>query len=442
MQGSKVPVLALGLMLFALFFGAANLIFPPLLGLQAGEQVQSAILGFLITGVGLPLLAIVAIVQSGEYELEKLAGRVHPLFGVAFTVALYLSIGPLFAIPRTATVSYEIGITPFIGEASDTTKAVLLFVSSAVFFAVACTLALNPSKLVDRIGKILTPLLLLAILSLIVASFLSPIGGDAPLPVAQKAYQSQAMVKGFLEGYNTMDALAALVFVVIVINGIKACGVDTPLLISQLAFKAALIAAFCLAVVYYFTALLGASSVHLGLELTNGARILAAVTDHYFGLAGKLVLATIVLLACLTTAVGLISACASYFMQLYPKLNYRQYAIFFTLVSLGLANKGLEGIIKFSVPMLVLLYPLTIVLVALLLLDKLFAGKKHVYVFTMFVTLIFALMDSYQYSFGFSEEFKTWLSNTLPLYDYGLAWLPAAFISFVIAAVIPRRHTH
>lgn len=440
-QKKRVPVLALGLMLFALFFGAANLIFPPFLGLQAGEQVQSAILGFLITGVGLPLLAIVAVVQSGEYELEKLAGRVHPIFGVAFTVALYLSIGPLFAIPRTATVSYEIGIMPFIGEASDTTKAVLLFCSSAVFFGIACFLALSPSKLVDRIGKILTPLLLLAIAGLIAAAIISPLGGEeAVLPAAQADYASQAMVKGFLEGYNTMDALAALVFVVIVINAIKAFDVQDSLLVSQLAFKAALIAAFCLATVYYFISLLGTASVHLGMEMKNGAQILAAVTQHYFGLAGKIVLASIVLLACLTTAVGLISACASYFTQLYPRLSYRQYAYLFTLVSLILANKGLSGIIAFSIPVLVLLYPLTIVLVALLLLDKLFAGKTHVYALTMFITLVFALMDSYQVSFGFSDVLKQWLSENLPLYQYGLAWLPPAFIVFVISALIPRNH--
>lgn len=440
-QGQKVPVVALGLMLFALFFGAANLIFPPYLGLQAGQEVQSAILGFLLTGVGLPLLAIVAIVQSGEYELERLAGRVHPLFGRLFTVALYLSIGPLFAMPRTATVSFEIAIMPFLSGSSATVQAIALFISSAVFFAIACFLALNPSQLVNRIGKILTPLLLLAIASLIVANLVAPIGGaEASLPAAQGDYQSQAMVTGFLQGYNTMDALAALVFVMIVINAIKAQGVETPLLISQLAFKAALIAAFCLATVYYFTALLGAQSAHLGIELQNGTQVLAEVSNHYFSLIGKVVLAVIVLLACLTTAVGLISACASYFQPLYPRLSYRHYALIFTAVSLALANKGLAGIIQFSIPVLVLLYPLTIVLVALLLLDKLFASKRQVYAATMGITLLFALIDSYHSTIGFSAETQAWLTQHLPLYRYGLAWLPPAFIVFVIAALIPRPH--
>lgn len=436
---AKVPVAALGLMLFALFFGAANLVFPPYLGLQAGKEVQSAILGFLMTGVGLPLIAIVAIVQSGEYRLEHLAGRVHPRFGVLFTVALYLSIGPLFAIPRTATVSYEIGVLPFADNPAQGTQTLLLFLTSAAFFAPAGLLALSPGKLVDRIGKILTPLLLLAIGSLIAAGFISPVGGSAAaLPAAQGDYAARALMKGFLEGYNTMDALAALVFVVIVVNAVKSYGVENPVILGRLTFKAALIAAFCLAFVYYFCALLGASAVHLGAEFANGAQVLSAVTRHYFGFAGKLVLAVIVLLACLTTAVGLISACSAYFSELCPRIDYRRCVLLFTLVSMGLANKGLNGIIAFSIPVLVLLYPLTIILVSLLLFDKLFGGKRHVYILTLSVTLIFAAADSYAAAFGLSDGAKQWLQAHLPLYDYGLAWLPPAFSAFVTATLIPR----
>jgi len=171
--------LAVGLLLFALFLGAGNIIFPPLLGQQAGEHILTAMIGFLITGVGLPLLAIVAVAKAGG-DLQLLANRVSPTFGVIFTSIVYLAIGPFFAVPRTGSVSYEIGIVPFLPEAA-TDHWAPLFITSVLFFALILYLAINPSKLVDRVGKILTPALLAVILLLAVKSFISPMGeaGDA-----------------------------------------------------------------------------------------------------------------------------------------------------------------------------------------------------------------------------------------------------------------------
>jgi LIVCS family branched-chain amino acid:cation transporter len=213
-MSSKIPfsyLVAVGFMLFALFFGAGNLIFPAMLGQSAGINIWSANAGFIITGVGLPLLGILALGFSGKSDLQSLAGRVHPLFGLGFTVALYLSIGPLFAIPRTATVSFEIGIKPYFSEGS---SVIGLIIFSILFFGITVYFSLKSSSIVDIIGKFLTPMLLIVIAVLIGAAFINPMGSfQAP----SENYVSGAFFKGFQEGYLTMDALAAFVFGIIVV---------------------------------------------------------------------------------------------------------------------------------------------------------------------------------------------------------------------------------
>lgn len=216
----KASLWAVGLMLFALFFGAGNLIFPAYLGQQAGESWFSAMTGFLLTGAGLPLLGVIAIGYSGSRDVQALASRVAPWYGVAFAVALYLSIGPLFAMPRTATVSFEIAVAPFLNESQ---KTVGLAAFSVAFFGVAYWLSMSPGKLVDRIGKILTPVLLLTIAVLVGYAALNPMGVPA---AAQGDFALRPFIKGILEGYGTMDALASLVFSIIVIDAVRAMGVD------------------------------------------------------------------------------------------------------------------------------------------------------------------------------------------------------------------------
>lgn len=205
---TKASLWAVGLMLFALFFGAGNLIFPAFLGQQAGENWLSAMFGFLLTGAGLPLLGVIAVGYSGSRDVEALASRVAPWYGVAFATALYLAIGPLFAMPRTATVSFETAISPFIDESW---KNIALAVFSLVFFGMTYWLSISPGKLVDRIGKILTPVLLLSIAILVGYAAINPMGVPQ---AAQGDFASYPLVKGILEGYGTMDALASLVFAI------------------------------------------------------------------------------------------------------------------------------------------------------------------------------------------------------------------------------------
>ena len=426
----KASLWAVGLMLFALFFGAGNLIFPAYLGQQAGESWFSAMTGFLLTGAGLPLLGVIAIGYSGSRDVQALASRVAPWYGVAFAVALYLSIGPLFAMPRTATVSFEIAVAPFLNESQ---KTVGLTAFSVAFFGVAYWLSMSPGKLVDRIGKILTPVLLLTIAVLVGYAALNPMGVPA---AAQGDFALRPFIKGILEGYGTMDALASLVFSIIVIDAVRAMGVDNRSELLRTTAVSGIVAASCLALVYLFIGYMGATSVAgLGLQ-ENGAEVLSKTANFYFGVPGNILLGVIVLLACLSTAVGLITSCSEYFNRLCPGIPYKMFVVINTVVSMALANKGLSSILTFSIPMLMLLYPLTIVIILLVFLHKLFGGSRIVYFCTMMATLAVGLLDAYKAAFGFSEEVAADINGALPLYNVGLGWLLPATVGFILGCIL------
>lgn len=430
-QSPLTLFVATGLMLFALFFGAGNLIFPAHMGQQAGENYIQAVLGFIFTGAGLPLLGILAMAYTGARDVQHLASRVTPWFGVFFAVALYLSIGPLFALPRTGTVAFEVGVKPFLDSDFSESLALLLF--SIVFFSLAYYLAMTPGKLIDRIGKILTPVLLLSIAILALKTILDPMG---ELTVPQGNFLAHSSVEGFLAGYQTMDALASLVFAIIVIGALQAAGVTNNQELMRMTMGAGFLAALCLAVVYGLVTYMGASSVEVTGWLDNGALVLSEIANHYWGTLGNLLLMVIIFLACLTTAVGLIAACSEYFARLIPKVSYNSFAIVFTLVSCGLANKGLSGIISFSVPVLMLLYPLTVVLILLVFSNSFFKGRHAVYLCTMAMTFVVGLLDAWEASFGLPQSIKAFLTNYLPLYHMGLGWIVPALIGFVVGLLL------
>ncbi|MEK5445025.1 MULTISPECIES: branched-chain amino acid transport system II carrier protein [unclassified Fredinandcohnia] len=423
-------VIAVGFMLFALFFGAGNLIFPVQLGQLAGDNVFTANLGFIITGVGLPVLCILALAFSGKSDLESLAGRVNPIYGIFFTVALYLTIGPFFAIPRTNTVAYEIGIVPFLENQS---SYLPLFLFTIVFFGVTLFFSLKSSKIVDIVGKMLTPILLIVIAILIIAAFVNPIGA---IQEPTETYMSNSFFKGFQEGYNTMDALAAFVFGIIIINIMKQRGATSKKQIMLSTGKVALVAGVLLAVIYSSLAFLGATSVEgLGM-LDNGGAILAAASQHFFGWYGKVILAVIVIAACLTTSIGLITSCASYFTKLIPALSYKKWAVVFTLFSAVISNFGLSTIISFSIPVLVALYPLAICLMALTFLHPLFKGRKEVYQVSILVTLILSINDGLNAAGVKIAALNDFLASVLPLYSVGLGWIVPAIVGGVIGYLI------
>ncbi|WP_288923969.1 branched-chain amino acid transport system II carrier protein [uncultured Ottowia sp.] len=429
-ENQKPSLWAVGLMLFALFFGAGNLIFPAFLGQQAGSNWLSAMSGFLLTGAGLPLLGVIAIGYSGSRDVQDLASRVTPWYGVAFAAVLYLAIGPLFATPRTATVTFEIGVTPFIGPEH---KTVALAIFSAFFFGVTYWLSISPGKLVDRIGKVLTPALLATIAVLVGYAAFNPMG---ELQAAQGGFADRPFVTGVLEGYQTMDALASLVFAIIVIDAARALGVRNRAQLLATTTVAGAVAAACLAVVYLLIGYMGATSVAgLGLQ-ENGAAVLSKTAQHYFGMGGNVLLSAIVFLACLSTAVGLIISCSEYFNRLLPAVSYKTFVVIFTLVSMAFANKGLSGIISISVPVLMLLYPLTVVIILLAFLNNWFGGSRVVYVCTIFATLVVGVLDAWKAAFNFAPETAALINSIFPLYDIGMGWLLPASIGFVLGLVL------
>jgi LIVCS family branched-chain amino acid:cation transporter len=432
--------LVVGLMLFALFFGAGNLIFPAQLGQNAGSSVWTGMAGFLATGVGLPLLGILAIGYSKSRDLQDLAGRVHPIFGVAFTALLYLTIGPFFALPRTAAVSYEVGIAPFVGEGN---ASLGLLIFSVIFFGIALWFSLNPSSMVDAIGKFLSPAILVTLGILLIMAIFNPMGApEAP----QEAYANGAFLKGFTEGYNTMDALGSLVFGIIIINALRSFGITSSTGIMRATLRSGLVTAGLLAVVYTGIAYLGATSTSVLGLLPNGGPVLSGASNHYFGTFGATLLAVIITLACLTTAIGLIVANAEYFNKLVPQVSYKTFVIIFTVFSLVVANAGLSNIITYSIPVLMFLYPLAIVLIILAFTSTLFNHNRVVYIATIAVTFLVAIVDGLKTLTGsLGVDNPAWLQAiidfygaALPLYADGLGWLLPAVIVLVITAVIVR----
>ncbi len=420
----------IGLMLFALFLGAGNIIFPPLLGQMAGDELVIAMIGFLITGVGLPLIAILAIANAGG-GLQTIANRVNPLFGIVFTLIVYLAIGPFFGIPRTATVSYEIGIVPFLPTSLSSASWPLTLFTIA-FFIITLALALNPAKLVDRIGKVLTPVLFTVIGALAVKSIVSPMGA---IGQAQGDYVTNPFFRSFVEGYLTMDVIAALVFGIVVINALKAEGVTESRAIMKAMVFAGAIAAIGLTLVYLSLGFIGATSVDtIGLQ-DNGGTVLALSSTILYGSFGATILALTIIFACLTTSIGLVSACAQFFVHLFPRISYKTFVFIFTGFSALIANVGLTHLISISVPVLLIIYPLTIVLMLMSFIDKLFGREPIVYILALLATSFVSVFDGLQ-SAGIDIEPVTKLLAHLPLYKQQIGWLVPAIVGALIGIVL------
>lgn len=420
----------IGLLLFALFLGAGNIIFPPLLGQMAGDELFIAMIGFLITGVGLPLVAILAIANAGG-GLETIASRVNPYFGIIFTMIVYMAIGPFFGIPRTATVSYEIGVVPFLPDSiSGSNWPLALF--TIVFFIITVALALNPAKLVDRIGKVLTPLLFLVIGALAVKSIVSPMG---EIGQAQGDFANNAFFRSFVEGYLTMDVIAALVFGIVVINALKAEGVTESRAVMKAMVFAGTIAATGLVLVYLSLGYIGATSVNaIGLQ-DNGGAVLALASTVLYGPYGTMILAMTIIFACLTTSIGLVSACAQYFEHVFPRYSYKTYVFILAGFSAIIANVGLTQLISISIPVLLTIYPLAIVLMLMSFIDKSFGRKPIVYILALLATAFVSIFDGLKGA-GIDIKPVNDVLAHLPLYEQQIGWLVPAIVGALIGVVL------
>jgi branched-chain amino acid:cation transporter, LIVCS family len=430
----------IGTMLFGMYFGAGNLIFPIQLGQLAGTNFWPALIGFLVTAIGLPFLGILAIGLSGSTGLRDLASRVHPIFGVGFAAVLYLTIGPFFAIPRTATVPFVVGFEPYINPGH---AGIWLGLFSFAFFAIVYFFSLHPAKVMDYIGKYLTPAFLFFLSVLIGISIINPMGNFGE-PTG--AYANLAFITGFKEGYNTMDALASLAFGIVVINAIKGLGITNTKDIAKATWKSGIFAMTLMMLIYGLITYMGASSVLTIGTFENGGQIFAAVAQHYFGAFGAILLAIIIVLACLKTSIGLITACSEFFHNLFPKITYRSFVLILCAVSFTIANFGLNNIIQFAIPVLMFLYPLAIILILLTLLSPLFGNKHSVYAASMAMTFCVSFFDGYStlvanvpyMSVSMFNLVKSIYMDILPLYEIGLGWILPAFIGAVIGFILPK----
>ncbi|KGX93802.1 branched-chain amino acid transporter [Pontibacillus halophilus JSM 076056 = DSM 19796] len=412
-------IFLIGFMLFALFFGAGNLIYPPSLGIQAGTSYWLAISGFIITGVGLPILGVTAIALGGT-DARGFASRVSPLFGTVFASVIYLAIAPFFGIPRAANVAYEMGVEPLFGSV---TSGWVLPVFSVLFFALVYWVSLNPSKIVDRIGQWLTPILLIAIVGLCMASFL---GFEAPAQSPSGDYTEGPFFSGFINGYLTMDAIAGLAFGIIVVKALKDRGVAQKRTLIKQTLKAGAVTAAGLIFVYTSIGWIGTKMASEG-TFDNGGDILSNATAMLFGPNGALLLGVIVALACFTTCVGLTVANSQFFSETFQSISYQTMVRLTTLVSLLITNLGLSQIIEISVPVLSFVYPLAIVLMVLSLFDALFNSSPYVYRGALLLTFIVALYDGLN-ALAINVSFLEQILTPLPLFQEGLGWITLALI--------------
>lgn len=435
MKLGKRKMLLVSFMLFSLFFGAGNLIFPPFLGQNAGETTPLAIASFLITAVVLPVLGV--IVVAAFDGLDCLAGKVDARFAVVFTVLIYLSIGPGLGIPRAASVPFEMAVAPYLPENAPLKWCMAGY--SLVFFVIAAWLALTPKKLVERIGKFLTPSLLVLLVFLFV-NFL--FRGDAGVAAAQETYAANPMVKGFLEGYQTMDTIAALNFGLVIAVTIRNLGVENKKSVMRYTVTAGLAAGTILSLVYLMLAYMGMKSSAVYPIQENGAWTLRCIVSQLFGGSGAVLLAAIFTLACLTTCVGLITSISQFFSGLTKKLSYRQWVFVIAGFSFLICNQGLNTILSLSVPVLNAIYPMSIVLIILGLCDSKIQKNCFIYPVTIAavgVESVLYVLEQAKLSLGIIGE----LCHKLPLYSMGLGWvvvgLAAVLVSMVCGCVSSQK---
>lgn len=434
--------IAVGITLFSMFFGAGNLILPPMLALQAGTSTIPAMIGFLVAGIGLPVLGIVAVALVGT--ARELADRVHPLFSSIFVAAIYLAIGPCLAIPRTSSTAFEMLVPLFPQDAPIGT---IRLVFSIVFFAVAYALAMHPGALTKLLGRVTGPALILLLIMVVGSSIVSPAGvAQAP----QAPYDSAAPIQGFLTGYQTMDLLASLTFGLVIAENIKGLGVSDSHGLMREISRAGIVAGILMALVYCGLAQVGASFGSVMPHATNGAALLTASATLHFGIAGTVIIAAIYLLACLNVCIGLISCCGTYFAETFGaaapgaqtrilgRIPYAGWAAAFTVFSCVVSNVGLDAILTFSVPLLNALYPVSIVFVIMGMAHRACDHLPLVWPWAIGATTVVSVATALRDAFFAG----TWLPfDALPLASLGFDWLLPALCGAAVGAILSTTRT-
>lgn len=422
-------LLSVSLTLFAIFFGAGNMLFPPAMGQLAGSNFAPALAGFILTDAGIAILGMIAVVLVGD-SMSDLGALVSKKFALFLSVVIYLLIGPLFALPRTGSASFELMLLPYVPE-SHTWVFSLLF--TGCFFALTYYLSSNPTRVVDVVGRYMTPVLLLSILVIFLGClFADPVQTDTiqygSLGAPQQDFGSIPFFKGMMEGYLALDGPAGLAFAIIVINALKSYGVEEKRHVVKYTVICGIGAAFFLSVVYFMLSYAGAITAT---TFSNGGALLHTLTTSLFGPVGGLILGLAVLVACMTTSIGLTSAFADYFHELLPALSYKKISAAVCLFSFIISNIGLSQLIRFSLPVFMMIYPVSVVLILLSYLKTYIAHRRMVYVGGMVLAFCAAFVHALDTA-GISFPLTQWARDVLPLYPLGLGWVVPALVGVCV----------
>lgn len=432
-------------MLFGLFFGAGNLIFPAYLGQLAGRNVWKAVAGFSVTGVGLPLLAVAALAITESSGVLMLSKRVGRKFAYLFTCGLYLTIGPFFACPRCVTVPFEVGVRRMLPAGFDERLALFLF--SLLFLVLILWFSLRPGNILTWIGKILNPIFFVVLGILVFSALLRPAGTISQYEPLM-AYKSGAVIQGILDGYNTMDALAGLAFGIIVVDVVKKQGIREPKYVALNTIMAGLTSCLLMAVIYVLVALMGAGTRGYAELAENGGTVLADAAAHYFPSFGSVLLTLIVSFACLKTAIGLVTSCSTCFQEMFPgKLRYNQWAVLFSVITASIANVGLSSIIKVTIPVLMMLYPLSITLIIIAFGGTWLEKRPRVVHCLMGATFLSAIFDfikampSEWIAATHAEPLIEFLKSYLPFFKLGFGWVCPTILGFLVGLLLSSKKT-
>ena len=423
-KGSFKDVIVFGFALFAMFFGAGNLIFPPYLGIITGPEWLTAFGGFTFADAGLALLAVMA---TAKYDGNVIAlfRRAGGKLAIVLGCADILCIGPFLAIPRTGATTYEMGIMPLLGN------TIPIAVFAAIFFIITYVLTIKPSKVVDIVGRVLTPALLIALAVIIVKGVVSPLG-----PVVDEPMIEGVVAEGIAQGYQTMDAFAAIALASVLIVSLNEKGYNTVSDKLKAIMKSGVLACVGLALVYGGLCFLGATvSTMYGVDAQQ-SQVIVNITEGLLGQTGKMILAVCVSLACLTTSIGLTSATGQFFEKLSGgKLKYKTVVLAVCIFSACMASIGVGGIIKVASPVLSIVYPPTIVLVILAFFTEKIQND-NVYKFAVYTSLIVSILTVIQ-SYGVAMPFLDYL----PLKEFGFNWVVPVIVAGLIGHFVPGKNS-
>ncbi|MDU5108686.1 branched-chain amino acid transport system II carrier protein [Clostridium sp.] len=411
MNKSTKDSIIVGFALFSMFFGAGNLIFPAFLGNTIGDQYLLGIIGFILTGVGLPLLAIMAC-SKGDGSFKSIANKVSPKFAIIFTAILFIAIGPMLAIPRTAATTFELTINPFFSSVSP-------FIAMTIYFLINLYFVLGKTSIIDTIGKYLTPSLMIILFILIFKGLVMPIGNVV------ETNAINVFPNSLLEGYQTMDAIAALLFAGMITTSLKSKGYKDKEMPTMI-MKSSLVAILGLAFVYGGLTYIGAQTIGLASPEISKTSLLILISKSILGNMGPVIIGIAMGLACLTTSIGLITSGANFFERISKgKLSFKLNAILISIVSLGIATLGVDNIVVLSVPILNILYPVSITLIGTALLSKYINNNKAVKV-GVYTSLIFGILFAIP---GINLNF-------IPLAEFGFGWFIPTVLAIVFSYII------